>query len=152
MTPEHGDHEHPGDRFTFTTWKFLEGAAQSALGNASEARGAWDKSLEYWIGFTASARALSGEDTTLEQFLKAEESVSARFTGHNLAMCGHYYLELEMPERAKTCLEEAERIYPGRGEQERIAHLAESDAAGALQLGEELLAQRRDMRSEICGP
>src|SRR5262249_38298555 len=57
--------------------------------------------------------------------------------------CGHIYLELDMPERAKRCFAEADRVGGGLGEAETIYHLAETNPSGALDRAEAIPPGRR---------
>jgi hypothetical protein len=66
--------------------------------------------------------------------LLAAEIDSQRATfASNLAFCGHVYLDLGMPDRAKRCFDLVDQAEPGYVLAETLNHLAETDMKGALQ-------------------
>lgn len=124
--------------------EFLRGVAHQQLGREDEARAAWERSLERMPAFFAADRAVVGTNGTVMEHLKAEEQWFRQRDATNLAHCGHYYLDLELPERAEPCFAAADAIERGHAMQERIAHLAETDPAQALLLAEQALAAERN--------
>ncbi|NVJ20044.1 hypothetical protein HUW62_02165 [Myxococcus sp. AM011] len=61
----------------------------------------------------------------------------------SLALCGHYYLDLKMPERAEACFSRSREVNPIHATVERLDHEAESAPARAF---EKLQAEVRKER------
>jgi tetratricopeptide (TPR) repeat protein len=117
------------------------GIALAGLGRLKEARGAWGQSLKLDPEFGAPVLALMGQKLEPLALLKAEQRFDRLSTARTLARCGHFYLELELPERAARCFEAADRLQPAISDVQRLAHQAETDPQGALLAAESLRNQ-----------
>jgi tetratricopeptide (TPR) repeat protein len=82
--------------------------------------------------FGPAIQALLGQKRTHQEWQAAEVAEDREWPSLRLASCGHYYLELDMPQRSEKCFAEADRLVKGPALAERLLHRAESDAKGAL--------------------
>jgi hypothetical protein len=64
--------------------------------------------------------------------VRAIEEARREETAANLALCGHYYLDLLLPDRSEACFARAESLRPGSTTAERLIHQAEVDPKAAL--------------------
>lgn len=122
---------------------YIKGSSLEAVGRRGEAVDAFRAALRSDPFYTPAQWALDtpGASTTtrLQLELGFQNALDSEWTGR----CGHIYLELEMPDRAKRCFTEAERVGGGLGEAERIYHLAETQPSAALDRAEAIPAGRR---------
>jgi tetratricopeptide (TPR) repeat protein len=119
------------DDTSSSAW-FAKGASLFALNRTSEAKESFRQALKKTPRFITAQEALDGLHATVEQLLAAE--LQWQFSGYAEAarFCGHVYLDLQMPERAKRCLDLADKISPGSSVAETLNHLAETDPDSAL--------------------
>ena len=116
---------------TASAW-YAKAISLEALGHRPEAIEAFKAALRADPHYTPAQWALDTPSATsaarLQLDLGFQIANDAEWTGR----CGHIYLELQMPDRARRCFEESERIGGGLGDAERIYHLAETQPSAAL--------------------
>ena len=119
--------------------RFLEGLILKFLGQPEQAREAWRRVPAFGPAATADLqhpRSRAEWIRLLDAYQR--EDVAARF-----ARCGHYYLDLRLPERADACFSPAKTVNPIHVVAERIDHEAESDPVRALTLAKAELRKGR---------
>ncbi|QRK04889.1 hypothetical protein JQX13_32320 [Archangium violaceum] len=118
---------------------FLHGLLLRSLGKPEEAAEAWKAAADYGLTPTVEAR----RKRSREDWVRAMEAYQRKQTAEELAFCGHYYLDLELPKRAEACFARAESLHPGLAAAERLIHQAESDPEAALRATKALLREKR---------
>ncbi|WNG47103.1 hypothetical protein F0U60_25480 [Archangium minus] len=119
---------------------FLHGLILRSLGKPEEAALAWKAAADYGLTPTVEAQ----RKRSRENWVRAMEAYQRKQTAEELAFCGHYYLDLEFPERAEVCFARAESLHPGPAAAERLIHQAESDPVAALRATDALLRKERN--------
>jgi tetratricopeptide (TPR) repeat protein len=110
-----------------------KGLALDAAGKILDARALWAKEQ-----LTGSPDAALFKRAMLEPHLGAsgwERALMAdahEYEGELISDCGHYYLDLGMPDRAEKCFALSERLVKGPAAAQRLVHLGESDPKAAL--------------------
>jgi tetratricopeptide (TPR) repeat protein len=119
--------------------QFLYGLILQSLGEQDMAVKAWKAAADYGLTSTVeSKRKRSRED-----WLRAIEAYEREQVAADLALCGHYYLDLRLPERSEACFARSESLRPGPAAAERLIHQAESDPRAALKAARALLRKGR---------
>lgn len=110
------------------------GVARFAVGDLEGARAAWTEALRLWSSYNEPWWALHMENPTVERLVTGQRQHLFQERAKDLAECGHYYLEMELPEYAKGCLAAADHQWPGISDAVRVHHLGISDPKAALEL------------------
>ena len=116
----------------FGTSYFLQGLIYSQLHRSEDARKAWLTALAKNHGYTPARMALDGNKLSRAEWLNVDDQFRKAETAEELSFCGHFYLDLDIPDRAETCFRAADQIVAGPAAAQRILHKAETDPAGAL--------------------
>ncbi|MFY0562679.1 hypothetical protein ACN28E_02450 [Archangium lansingense] len=119
---------------------FLHGLILRSLGKPEEAAEAWKAAADYGLTPTVEAR----RKRSREEWVRAMEAYQRKQTAEDLAWCGHYYLDLELPERAEVCFARAESLQRGPVAIERLIHQAESEPVEVLRATEARVRKDRD--------
>ncbi len=119
---------------------FLHGLILRSLGKPEEAAEAWKAAADYGLTPTVDAQ----RKRSREDWVRAMEAYQRKQTAEELALCGHYYLDLELPEQSEACFARAESLQPGPAATERLLHQAESDPVAVLQATDALLRKERN--------
>jgi tetratricopeptide (TPR) repeat protein len=122
---------------------FLQGVARAKLGRADDAQRSWEYAAYLDRSWVIPVRLLRGEWHSIRDWLLIDDDSRTAAFGEGLAHCGHYYLDLDMKDRAERCFALADKIDPIPGQMMRLSHLAESDPDAALAQGEGVLAKNR---------
>jgi tetratricopeptide (TPR) repeat protein len=119
------------DDTSASAW-FAKGASLFALNRKDEAKDSFRQALKKKPTFVTAQEALDGLHPTVEHLLAAMTQWQMSSYAESARFCGHVYLDLQMPERAKRCLDLADKISPGSSVAETLNHLAEKDPESAL--------------------
>lgn len=111
---------------------FTLGLAQQLNGMEDAAMATWTQALGNWPDDALLLQAVGGKKQSLKAWIDEENARELLLSGQNMARAGHYYLELGMEERAKTCFAASERIEPGPSTAHQLVHLGESNPDEAL--------------------
>ncbi|WP_174466130.1 tetratricopeptide repeat protein [Myxococcus sp. CA039A] len=118
---------------------FLEGLILQSLGRPGEAIQSWGRVPQFGPVATSSleqARSRAAWIKLMKDFEREQGAAS-------LALCGHYFLDLKMPERAESCFSRSRAVNPIHATVERLDHEVESAPARAFEkLQTELRKQR----------
>jgi len=112
--------------------EFVFGLITDNKPGSSEAAEHWNASIKSQSGFSPSRLALEGRQMAPKEWMALERKFFRSNEARDLATCWHIYTELEMPDRAKRCLETANGLESGPGQAEQLRHLGETNPNEAL--------------------
>lgn len=119
--------------------RYLEGAILELLADRKTAYEAFRLAPRY----TSAFRSRAASPHSREDWVRGLDEVARADSALALAQCGHYYLDLGLPERAQACFRHAERLEAAYAIATRVDHEAETDAERALAHALAELEQRR---------
>ncbi|MFY0580227.1 hypothetical protein ACN28S_43625 [Cystobacter fuscus] len=119
---------------------FLHGLILRSLGKQSEAVEAWKAAADYRLTHTV----VKERERTRAAWVRAIEEAKREQTVAELTLCGHYYLDLLLPDRSEACFARAESLRQGSTTAERLIHQAEVDPKAVLRATQSLPRKARN--------